>query len=148
MGEVGNVTTPPLYTGNDPGGWASPRGSLDGCQKSLPPPHQNSIPGPSRPWRGRVTVNMAFILFITTFCHCFPAARTATAHLTNTIVTGRQSSSSRREVARDRCLIQWCSYTNIGQFSFKWNASCFTKWNIVSVTSGYTCLASNAFRNL
>ena len=31
------------------GGWVGPRAGLDGCEKSRP--HQDSIPGPSSPYR-------------------------------------------------------------------------------------------------
>ena len=31
------------------GGWVGPRAGLDGCGKSRPPAHRDSIPGPSSP---------------------------------------------------------------------------------------------------
>ena len=55
MGVGGQHLAPAALTlGNRPatqcaGGWVGPRAGLDGCGKSRPAPHRDSIPGPSSP---------------------------------------------------------------------------------------------------
>ena len=52
VGWVVSATLRPLYPRERPGthcigGWVVPRAGLDGCRKLQPPPHRDSIPGPS-----------------------------------------------------------------------------------------------------
>ena len=82
MGWVVNATPRPLYPQERLGthcigGWVVPRAGLDGCVKSRPPPHRDSIPGPSRTQRlaiptqlSRPTIIITVTIYFTSF-HIF-----------------------------------------------------------------------------